>query len=83
MYSISSYYIAHVAAVFITTWIYPVFAGAVGYYWFAFEDRSFSDYLYYEACLIVSCIAGNFFGFMFGCLFSDELLAIALMQVFN
>ena len=83
MYSVSAYYTAAVVSVLTTTWIYPMFAGLTEYYWFEFEDRSFLDFFYYEAGLIAACLAGNLFGFMFGCLFKDELMAIAIMQIFN
>ena len=79
MYSVSAYYTAAVVSVLTTTWIYPMFAGMTEYYWFEFEDRSFLDFCYYEAGMIACCLAGNLFGFMFGCLFSDELMAIAAM----
>ena len=83
MYTISAYYCAALAAALTTSWIYPLSAGGVGYYWFAFEDRSFTDFLFYEAGLMATCLAGNFFGFMFGCMFTEQVTALAMIQLFN
>ena len=79
MYSISAYYVAAIVSALTTSWIYPLSAGGIGYYWFGFEDRSFADFLYYEIGLIVTCLAGNFLGFMFGCMFTEQVTALALL----
>ena len=79
MYSITAYYTAALAAVITTSWIYPLSSAGVGYYWFAFEDRSFLDFLYYVVGLYAACLAGNFFGFMFGCAFSVQVTALLMV----
>ena len=83
MYSISAYYCSAAASLLTVSWVFPLFAGGVGYYWFDFEDRSFLDFLHYELGLFACCIAGNIFGFMFGTLFKEHVTAIAMLQLVN
>ena len=85
MYSSSAYYLASVTASVVIFFLYPIITSVVSFYFFGFDEHSFSDLVTWTAIMTLVAFAGSFWGFMVGTLSENEVTAaqINLFWIFT
>ena len=80
MYSASAFYAAAVASIICTFIFYPLTITFASFFWFGLPDSSFSNLLAYLACMVAMMFAGASFGFLFGTIFKDPIIAAKFLE---
>jgi hypothetical protein len=79
MYSPSAYFFATWMATTLNYLIFqPLIYASLSFLYVDFKDTSLANYLDWLLVLTIQGIIGSTFGFMFGTMFSDELISIMI-----
>ena len=82
MYTTTSYYMALSTATVLMFILYPIVVTITSFYFFGLDSSSFGDMLAWMAILMLTAIAGGFWGFSFGTFMKNEVVATQLNMLF-
>ena len=82
MYGTTAYYLAMATSMTTLFIIYPIIVSLTAFWFYKFEEHSFSDMLEWMRILILAACAGGFWGFGFGTLFKSEVAATQMHTLF-
>lgn len=82
MYATTSYYMALITATVLTFILYPIIVTITAFYYFGFDEGNFGDMLSWMMTLLMSSLAGGFWGFTFGTFMDNETAATQFNTLF-
>ena len=80
MYSATAYYLSGWLSSTLTLLFYPVICGSISFWFLDFYDSSWENFFRFIGSLMLLCVMGSTYGFMFGCLLDNEQQGINWLQ---
>lgn len=82
MYGVSPYFLAVNCCSLLSFWFYPLLVSCFLFFILGLPVIDFFAFFQFWATLTMICCCGSAFGMMWGCILTNEIVAIAINQMF-